>query len=266
MVLFVSGYVIGIYHTTHTEYDDMPVNMTQQTPGKNVEASLHDTDDHEYRVSNTSCSNTINNSNLIDYLNHSDADSRLNALFFIWRHDKVQELSDDIAQLAKDDPDQLVSSFAKWTLQDKNNTEYLLLTNDNPSQPNPTVSDYVDPDTQIAQSLTEDPYLYEQGNEVSGAEQNLLEPMHQLPEEEKLEYVKELVELHEDQSIQALTELISHYNPKLQTAAIEGLINLLEMQTGHFDTIAKSLEDNHVYLSDDQLSKFRSLTQTNDEE
>jgi hypothetical protein len=65
--------------------------------------------------------------------------------------------------------------------------------------------------------------------------------------------------------IQTLSELVSNYNPTLQDAAIEELLSLLEIHTGHFDMIVRSLERDQEYLSIEQLQRFKQLTQSDNE-
>lgn len=126
-----------------------------------------------------------------------------------------------------------------------------------------TLSDFDNPDEQIKLTLTANAESFSQNSEQLVEDQDPLEPLLQLPQAEQLAYVQKLVESQEDAAVIALNDLILTDDVALQNAAIDGLISLLEMRTGHFELIAESLQHNAVFLSDAQLQKVQKITQTN---
>ena len=59
----------------------------------------------------------------------------------------------------------------------------------------------------------------------------------------------------------ALNDLILNDNPPVQKGDIDGLLSLLEMQTGHFALIAENMEQNAVFLNGEQLERFNRARQ-----
>lgn len=125
-----------------------------------------------------------------------------------------------------------------------------------------TISDFDNPDEQISATLMEQPDAFTQANEQRVEDPDPLEPIFQLTQEQQLVYIQRLVESQEDAAIVALNDLILNDNPPIQQAAIDGLISLLEMRTGHFAMIAENLGQNSVFLNEEQLQKLEKATQT----
>lgn len=125
-----------------------------------------------------------------------------------------------------------------------------------------TISDFDNPDEQISVTLMEQPNAFTQANEQWVEDPDPLEPIFQLTQEQQLVYIQKLVESQEDAAIVALNDLILNDNPPIQQAAIDGLISLLEMRTGHFAMIAENLGQNSVFLNEAQLQKLEKATQT----
>src|SRR5687768_8510520 len=100
-----------------------------------------------------------------------------------------------------------------------------------------TLSDFDNPDEQISLTLMEQPNTFTQTNEQLIEDPDPLESILQLPQEQQLVYIHKLVESQEDSAVVALNDLILNDNPPIQHAAIDGLISLLEMRTGHFAMI-----------------------------
>lgn len=126
-----------------------------------------------------------------------------------------------------------------------------------------TLSDFDNPDEQIKLTLTANAESFSQNSEQLVEDQDPLEPLLQLPQAEQLAYVQELVESQEDAAVIALNDLILTDDAALQNAAIDGLISLLEMRTGHFEMIAENLQRNAVFLNDAQRQKVQQITQAN---
>jgi len=125
------------------------------------------------------------------------------------------------------------------------------------------LSDFDNPDEQIKLTLTANTESFSQNSEQLAEDQDPLEPLLQLPQAEQLAYVQELVESQEDAAVIALNDLILTDDAALQNAAIDGLISLLEMRTGHFEMIAENLQRNAVFLNDAQRQKVQQITQAN---
>jgi|GEM_PF-3295902 hypothetical protein len=126
-----------------------------------------------------------------------------------------------------------------------------------------TLSDFDNPDEQIKLTLTANAESFSQNSEQLVEDQDPLEPLLQLPQAEQLAYVQKLVESQEDAAVIALNDLILTDDAALQNAAIDGLISLLEMRTGHFEMIAENLQHNAVFLNDAQRQKVQQITQAN---
>lgn len=124
-----------------------------------------------------------------------------------------------------------------------------------------SISDFDNPDEQIRQVLTEASHAFTQTNEQLVEDPDPLDPIFRLTEDQQLAYVQKLVESQEDSAIVALNDLILNDNPPIQHAAIDGLIALLEMRTGHFAMIAENLEQNAVFLDGEQLRRLEKITQ-----
>lgn len=134
-------------------------------------------------------------------------------------------------------------------------------TNPQPPVQEINLSDFDNPDEQIKLVLTADAETFTQDNEKIIENTDPLEPMFQLPEDQQLAYVHKLVASQEDSAIVALNDLILNDGTPIQEAAINGLISLLEMRTGHFAMIAENLTQNAVFLNDKQLQKLQEITQ-----
>jgi hypothetical protein len=125
-----------------------------------------------------------------------------------------------------------------------------------------TITDFDSPDEQIRLVLTEESNAFTQINEQLVEDADPLDPIFHLTEDQQLVHIQKLVESQEDSAIVALNDLILNDNPPIQHAAIDGLISLLEMRTGHFAVIAENLEQNAVFLNEEQLQKLEKITQT----
>jgi hypothetical protein len=255
IALLLTGFLAGLIHSSQTPTASVKTNKTQCTSYLADKTTSRSTQNRVAQLNISPNKNNLSESDIISQLSDSNIASRLEALFHIWRYHLANHYHDEISNLAYGETDQQVSSLALWILQDGTDREITT-----PSQNDLTLSDYQDPEQQIFQSLNEDTNQHLQSNEISGEEIDFLEPMQELTEEEQIEYIKELTELHEDQGVEALIALIKHYNPEIKNTAIDGLISLLEIQTGHFDMIAKSLEAHDVFLNDVQLRRFQNST------
>lgn len=122
------------------------------------------------------------------------------------------------------------------------------------------LTDYENPDEQIQAVLTAEQNSFSAESEQLVENVDLLEAMYQLAPEHQLDFVKRLVNSQEDSAIVALNDLILHDNSAIQNAAIESMLNLLEMRTGHYEMIAQNLEQNSVFLSEEQLDKLQEIT------
>ncbi len=189
-------------------------------------------------------------------LSAPNTDDRLNALYFVWRNHMTNQYQTQIAHLANDDTDLQVSSFAQWILGGVTDTALT-----ETSSAEITITDVNNPDDQLKAALIADPYQFQQSNQQPKEDQRLLDKLPQLTEEEQLAYIKELSESQEDVAVSALNELVLHYDPVLKNAAIEGLFSLMEMRTGHFDSIVNSLNNNLAYLNEEQIQLFKKLSQ-----
>lgn len=189
-------------------------------------------------------------------LSAPNTDDRLNALYFVWRNHMTNQYQTQIAHLANDDTDLQVSSFAQWILGGVTDTALT-----ETSSAEITITDVNNPDDQLKAALIADPYQFQQSNQQPKEDQRLLDILPQLTEEEQLAYIKELSESQEDVAVSALNELVLHYDPVLKNAAIEGLFSLMEMRTGHFDSIVNSLNNNLAYLNEEQIQLFKKLSQ-----
>ncbi len=189
-------------------------------------------------------------------LSAPNTDDRLNALYFVWRNHMTNQYQTQIAHLANDDTDLQVSSFAQWILGGVTDTALT-----ETSSAEITITDVNNPDDQLKAALIADPYQFQQSNQQPKEDQRLLDKLPQFTEEEQLAYIKELSESQEDVAVSALNELVLHYDPVIKNAAIEGLFSLLEMRTGHFDSIVNSLNSNLAYLNEEQIQLFNKLSQ-----
>ncbi len=189
-------------------------------------------------------------------LSGDDVEMRLDALFWVWRHHKESEFSNDIAYVAAHDENSQVRSLAIWIQGEEHEVKSIVSTSEESSE-----IDYDNPDEQVRQLLVEDDYKYQQVNEQLDNQPDLLEPLYQLNGKQQQEYIEALVASEEDAAVVALNELIVDPDPKLQHAAIEGLLAKLEMHTGHFSMISQMLEQNVVFLNDDQRVRLGEISQ-----
>ena len=121
------------------------------------------------------------------------------------------------------------------------------------------LTDFDNPDEQIQSILTADLSAFSQEGEQFIENADPLETMYNLPSEHQLDYVKRLVNSQEDAAIVALNDLILHDNTAIQNAAIEGMLDLLEMRTGHYEVIEQNLEQNSFFLNEKQLDKLERI-------
>jgi len=253
LFLFLAGYLLGQANSTqpHLVIEDDGRFTANETSQPNTAPHFEPNSSCDPADRNTD----TDNADISRELSDPDTDVRLNALFFVWRNSMDGRYQNDIARLASEDRHPRVKSFAQW-IEGKEIRDEIMESPQSDIQ----IGDYNNPDEQLRGSLIENPAQFQQSGEQPGEEPDLLDAMRQLPEEEQLVYIEELTKLQDDAAVSALNELITDYNPSLQNAAIEGLISLLEMRTGHFDMIAQMLEQNAVYLSDAQLEKLHKLT------
>lgn len=193
---------------------------------------------------------------IIARLKSPQASDRQDALYIIWRKQIADRHQSEIEAIADEDMDSRTASFAQWILGIAPDMEA-----SGPSRPEFILTDFSSPDKQLKSTLIANTTQYQQANQRPQEDRRPSQEIQSLPEEEQLAYIKKLTESQDDAAVSELNELVLHYNPILKDAAIEGLLSLLEMRTGHFDAIARGLEQNMVYLNDDQIRKFRQLTQ-----
>jgi hypothetical protein len=261
LVFLIAGYVIGLRYATeypvlvttdNTKERDVTSVIDEATPMPTGKLSIQ-----------PNCDSNMGNSDIQvigAQLTDLDPSVRLNALFCLWRNHSIDNYREEISQLAYADPDLQVSALAEWVLGISVDLE-----SSDIAQAKYQITDYEDPDEEISKSLVENTNQFQQINELVSEEENLLEPIDQLSEDEQLAYIKKLTERQEDSAVNALAELIAHHNPVVQSGAIEGLLSLLKMRTGHFNTIAQSLEQNSVFLTYEQLGRLQELTQHNED-
>jgi hypothetical protein len=258
ILLFSVGFLIGLANSSqplqanknnnddHTAAVQKPI--IQQTALQPVEHDIsHDpaaylTDESEPDIS--------------AQLSAPNADDRLDALYFVWRNHLTDQYQNEIAHMASEDTDLQICAFAQWVLGEETDS---VLAETSPAEI--TITDINNPDDQLKAALIADPYQFQQANQQPHEDQRLLDRLPQLTEDEQLAYIKELSESQEDDAVSALNELVLHYDPILKNAAIEGLFSLLEMRTGHFDSIVNSLKNNLAYLNEEQLQVFNRLSQ-----
>ncbi|OZG71746.1 hypothetical protein BTA51_19085 [Hahella sp. CCB-MM4] len=195
-------------------------------------------------------------------LSDADREVRLQALFWVWRHQLKEQYEHEIDFLTADSDSQ-IKSLALWVLGKEHRVESTASSSPGTAlAPHTTPAiESEDPDEQVRQLLVEDDYNFQQVNEQIGNEQDLLEPLYQLEAKQQQEYIEGLVVSEEDAAVLALNELIVDPDPKLQKAAIDGLLAKLEMRTGHYSLISQMLEKNVVFLNDDQREKLGEITQ-----
>jgi hypothetical protein len=220
-------------------------------------------------VVKTDFAETATCENLIDETNPHDIDiesqlvsqnddDRMDALFFIWRTNLVDDFSPAIEKLAKEDPNQHIVKFARWILN-----PLLMTESDNHNQPETIITNFDNPEEQLKDSLVKDTFQFTQSDEKLpnlSKKDNLLDALYQLPEDEQIIYLNDLSRSQEDAAIEVLFEVISHYNTNLKNAAIEELLMLLADRTGHFDMITETLKNHQYDLSDEQQHRFALLS------
>lgn len=120
------------------------------------------------------------------------------------------------------------------------------------------ITDFDNPDEQLKLTLTDAPTAFTQANEQLVEDPDPLAPLFSMPEDQQLVYIQKLVASQEDAAVAALNDLILNDHPPVQNAAIDGLLSLLEMRTGHFAVIAANLEQNAVFLNGEQLQRLHA--------
>lgn len=257
LILLLAGYFIAQVNSIKTSLalksDKCEISTADATSIYTVTPSV---DESHLRKDSDVNDADASNFDIKKQLSDTNVEIRLNALYIVWRNNIGNQFNEEIGRLAREDPNHQVQSFARWIQEMQINSE-----NAETAQINVQLNDYQSPDVQLRASLIENPSQYQQANEQLNEERDLLESMTQLPEDEQLAYIDELIELQDDESVNALNKLILSSNPALQNAAIDGLITLMEMRTGHFDMIVQSMKQNYVYMSDVQLEKFSKLTE-----
>jgi hypothetical protein len=197
-----------------------------------------------------------NNDDDIGYLiSSTEADDRMNALFFIWRTNLVNAFTSEINNLANTDKNKKINSFAKWILEFPDNQSMR-----DKQQASVALTDYNDPELQLKNSLTENTLETQQLDQKISENPYKTDKINQLSKEEQLSFVKELSHSQEDSAIKALCELVLNYEPNIKNAAIKELFSLLESHTGHFDLIMNNLQGNQGLLSTEQLDTLNLLS------
>jgi hypothetical protein len=200
-----------------------------------------------------------NNNDDIGYLiSSTEADDRMNALFFIWRTNLVNAFTSEITNLANTDKNTKINSFAKWIIEFPDNQSLL-----GKQQAAVELTDYNDPESQLKNSLTENTLETQQLDQKISENPYNTNRINQLSKEEQLSFVKELSHSQEDSAIKALCELAVNYEPNIKNAAIKELFYLLESHTGHFDQIMNSLQGNQGHLSTEQIDTLNLLSESN---
>lgn len=187
-------------------------------------------------------------------LTHREARVRILTLFNIWQHDAVATLAAEIDQLRTNDTEGSVRNLADWMLTDQNEHSY-------PVVETPVISDYDNPDDQIHSVLSAQPKIYHQSLENPDFRPDFLDQFYELPENEQLEYIKDLAQSHDDTAIDALNHLILDPDAAVQKAAIDELIRLLEDRTGHFEVIAEHLKQHVFFLDANQTVQLEFITE-----
>jgi len=195
--------------------------------------------------------------NLSTGLSSSDPNTRLTSLFEIWKSELVTKYEPEINQLILSESTSNIKAFAIWMTRD----------NDFAVE-NPEIDPYshMDPDQQIMEVLIENPEQISQGGDALPVDSDLAEPLYSLPESNRLDYIEELVQSNEDASIEALNNLILHEDSIIQSAAIEGLLTILEHDTGHSQQVIEVLDYNSAFLTDLQLAKVQKAILSNQTE
>jgi hypothetical protein len=200
-----------------------------------------------------------NNDDDIGYLiSSTEADDRMNALFFIWRTNLVNAFTSEINNLANTDKNTKINSFAKWILEFPDNQSLR-----DKQQAAIAITDSNDLELQLKNSLAENTHETQQLDQNLSENSYKITKINQLSKEEQLSYVKELSHSQEDSAIKALCELVLNYEPNIKNAAINELFSLLESHTGHFDIIMNSLQGNQGYLNTEQLDTLNLLSAGN---
>jgi hypothetical protein len=221
---------------THTVQAAVIIGDTSRNGNQNPQPEKSDTD-------------------ILYQLTSSVTDDRMNALFFIWRTNLVNDFHSEIQKLAQEDKNQHISSFAQWILNPTANTA-----DSEQRQSELFITNFDDPEQQIMASLMENSFEAHQSSQHLPESENLVNRIYQLPEKEQISYLKKLSRSQDDAAIDALCDLVSNYNLNIKNAAIDELLSLLEFRTGHFDRIVSNLRSYQAYLSDDQAQRFRRLS------
>lgn len=259
-----AGYLLGKY-TNKRILSETACNCHEPTV---IDPATVDVQHNELREKIT-CEQPVDEENFsgIDIetqLVSENDDDRMDALFYIWRTNLVEDFSPEIEKIAKADTNQYIVTFAQWIVNSQLMTESI-----NSKQPEIVITDYENIEDQLKGSLVEDIFQFAQtdGKLPSPNQKDiLLDTLYQLPEEEQIAYINDLSRSQEDAAIEALFEVVSHYNPNLKHAAIEELLTQLANRTGHFDIITEGLKKHQNDLSDDQQQRFAILSTENQQE
>ncbi|MEJ2422855.1 MAG: hypothetical protein P8101_00125 [Candidatus Thiodiazotropha sp.] len=252
------GYLIGTTGNTPTTVisscEDTPNLVKGDTKEEPVVEVIDNTPPHENPGIQAN-----NNDDDIGYLiSSTEADDRMNALFFIWRTNLVNAFTSEINNLANTDKNTKINSFAKWILEFPDNQSLR-----DKQQAAIAITDSNDLELQLKNSLAENTHETQQLDQNLSANSYKITKINQLSKEEQLSYVKELSHSQEDSAIKALCELVLNYEPNIKNAAINELFSLLESHTGHFDIIMNSLQGNQGYLNTEQLDILNLLSAGN---
>ena len=263
---FILGYLVNTIVMTKDSnlltHDDKSANVsiaqTTVEPVPDRPTSNQVSVTKKKHVSNIIKSTASTKSNNASYsLKNHNASDRLNALFQYWIAQKIPNYRAEINFLAKNDPDLRVRNFAYW-----------LINQSTPASNNPVdnldLRDSYQIDEALQRSLYKDELMFAQNNETPQDEFDLIEPLYSMTPEEQQYYIGELVDANEDSAVDALQELIFVGDSTIQQDAIEGLLTILENDTGYSTEISETLEYISGYLTEQQLARLHGFNHDQD--
>lgn len=192
---------------------------------------------------------------LAEKIRNPDASVRLDGLYQIWKFALISKLHAPIVNLANNDSDLKVKRFARWII-DAEQPQALSANHTG----NEVKYDLTNVDELLQLTLHEAEETIAQENDLLVTDVDLIEPLYALTVDEQLNYIKQLVESNEDAAIAALNDLILYDDSTIQKASIDGLISVLEQNTGHYPVIIDILTQNSVFLDEEQTAKVQRIT------
>lgn len=188
-------------------------------------------------------------------LNSTNADVRLNSLFTIWKSGALGKYQQSIQSMSQAESDSRVKEFISWVSGVDNTTE-------NFGENHPDYNVHSDPELLLQETLSAQTHEYAQDNEMLPDENWTQEQeLHSLVESDHSAFIEDLIKSNEDASIETMASLISHQNREVQQAAIEGLITVLDDDTGHSQRILELLDTNAAYLDQNQMAAIEQAQQ-----